>query len=242
MPADNTLLIIPDVHGRKFRKEAVAKYPDLPTVFLGDYHDPYPYERISREYSLANFKEILEYARSHDNVTLLLGNHDLQYIIDPLSSCRFDLHNFGILRELFLNNLDLFRLAALRQMGDKTVLFSHAPVLPGWLDDVGISGSLEEIVAALNQLVAQLNVGLDFRDDAERKLWRMSRYRGGRCKYGSPIWADDCEIEGNLLPCVDYEIFGHTQQDTEAKITDHWANLDVRRAFLLSADLKLRKI
>lgn len=106
MPADNALLIIPDVHGRKFWKEAVEKHPNLPTIFLGDYHDPYPYERISREASLANFKEILDYARSHDNVTLLLGNHDFQYIFDPLNSCRLDLHNFRILRKSFLNNLD----------------------------------------------------------------------------------------------------------------------------------------
>ncbi len=242
MSADNALLIIPDVHGRKFWKEAVEKYPELPTVFLGDYHDPYPYERISREASLANFREILDYARSHDDVTLLLGNHDFQYISEPLNSCRFDLHNFLTLKNLFLENLDLFQLAALKQVGDKTVIFSHAPVLPGWLEDVGMTGDIPEIVAQLNQLVAQLNLDLESRDDAERKLWRMSRYRGGRSKYGSPIWADDCEVEGNLLPGVDYEIFGHTQQDSEAKISEYWANLDVRRAFLLSVDLNLRKI
>lgn len=36
------VLIIPDVHGRPFWKDAVQRYPDTDTIFLGDYHDPYP--------------------------------------------------------------------------------------------------------------------------------------------------------------------------------------------------------
>ena len=40
------VLIFPDVHGRKFWKDAISKfpkeeYPDLKIVFLGDYIDPY---------------------------------------------------------------------------------------------------------------------------------------------------------------------------------------------------------
>lgn len=237
MAMNNELLIIPDVHGRGFWKEAVVKFPNLLTVFLGDYHDPYPYERISK-----NFKEILGYARSHANVTLLLGNLDLQYIFDPLNSSRFDFHNYLTLRGMFLNNLDMFKLVELKEIVGKKVLFSHAPVLSDWLDEVGISGNVEEIVDKMNRLIAQLGTSLNCRDDTERKLWRMSYHRGGRCKYGSPIWADDSEIENNLLPGVDYEIFGHTQQDSEAQINEHWANLDVRKAFLLSSDITLNQI
>lgn len=236
------MLIVPDIHGREFWKDAVEKSSNLTTIFLGDYHDPYPYERISRNASLENFKEILNYARRHENVTLLLGNHDLQYIFDPLTSSRFDFHNFRTLRRMFMNNLDLFRLVELRDISGKKVLFSHAPVIPGWLEEVGIVGNIADIVDILNQLVAQLGTSLECRDDAERKLWRISFHRGGQCNYGSPIWADDCEIEGNLLPDVVYEIFGHTQQDFEAQINEHWANLDVRKAFLLSSSLKLTEI
>ena len=41
-----SVLVIPDVHGRKFWKEAINKfskdiYPDLNIIFLGDYVDPY---------------------------------------------------------------------------------------------------------------------------------------------------------------------------------------------------------
>ena len=43
----NDLLIIPDVHGREFWKDAVEEYPNLPVIFLGDYMDPYSYEGIN---------------------------------------------------------------------------------------------------------------------------------------------------------------------------------------------------
>lgn len=73
------IIVIPDVHGRGFWKEAVAKYPNADTIFLGDYLDPYPNEDIDDEDAFNNFLEIVEYARNHSNVTLLFGNHDLQY-------------------------------------------------------------------------------------------------------------------------------------------------------------------
>ena len=43
---NNDLIIIPDIHGRTFWKEAIQKYPNSKTIFLGDYLDPYPHEGI----------------------------------------------------------------------------------------------------------------------------------------------------------------------------------------------------
>ena len=40
-------LIIPDVHGRDFWKDAANRFPGN-IVFLGDYLDPYPLEEIGR--------------------------------------------------------------------------------------------------------------------------------------------------------------------------------------------------
>ena len=41
------ILVIPDVHGRSFWKNAVAQNTDIPIIFLGDYLDPYAHENIS---------------------------------------------------------------------------------------------------------------------------------------------------------------------------------------------------
>ncbi|MDE5880282.1 MAG: hypothetical protein K2H60_01000 [Muribaculaceae bacterium] len=43
---EKDIIVIPDLHGRTFWKEAVEKYPDADTIFLGDYLDPYPNEGI----------------------------------------------------------------------------------------------------------------------------------------------------------------------------------------------------
>ena len=73
----NKVLILPDIHGRKFWKkpcENIDNYDKV--VFLGDYLDPYNFEFISVEEAIKNFKEIIELKRNNmDKVVLLLGNH-----------------------------------------------------------------------------------------------------------------------------------------------------------------------
>ena len=55
------ILIIPDVHGRQFWKQAVASGEYDKVIFLGDYRDPYPDEQIDEQMAKDNFKEILSY-------------------------------------------------------------------------------------------------------------------------------------------------------------------------------------
>lgn len=237
----NEILIIPDTHGRTFWKDAVRRYPDVPTVFLGDYHDPYPYERISETASVENFREIVGYARSHPHVTLLLGNHDMHYLCDFGEACRFDYYNCEAVRSLILENGDLFKLAACRELGGRTVLFTHAPVLTDWIDDVGESYDVPTLVDNLNRLLEKVESDPD---EVKFKLRCISFHRGGYDPFGSPVWADMNEIKEdntNLIPTPDYSIFGHTQLQT-ALITEKWANLDSRQAFLLTSDLKLNQI
>ena len=62
---DNDLLIIPDVHGRTFWREAVNTLQYAHIVFLGDYTDPYPSEGISQEDAYDNFADIIEFAIDH---------------------------------------------------------------------------------------------------------------------------------------------------------------------------------
>lgn len=105
-----TILIIPDVHGRMFWRAAVARYPELPTIFLGDYLDPYThYEGILPSEALVEFEEILELKRQNMNrVTLLLGNHDVHYFGANLNSSRKNLMNYEKIERIFNKNLSLF--------------------------------------------------------------------------------------------------------------------------------------
>lgn len=73
------VLVIPDVHGRKFWKKPCSEIENFDhIVFLGDYLDPYDFEHISVEDAIVNFEEIIDFAKGNsDKVTLLLGNHKI---------------------------------------------------------------------------------------------------------------------------------------------------------------------
>lgn len=73
------ILIIPDIHGRKFwhkAEEIIDKVDKV--VFLGDYLDPYPHEGIFVDEAIQEFKQILEFKEKYnDKVVLLTGNHKI---------------------------------------------------------------------------------------------------------------------------------------------------------------------
>ena len=134
------IIIIPDVHGRTFWKEPVHKYKnnkDIQIVFLGDYLDGYDkIDGITMEDAIANFEEILEVARASNNITLLIGNHDLHYWPEFLSSygCRrYNIYKYDI-SKMFLDNIDLFSIAFETYINDKQYLFTHAGLVKDWYD------------------------------------------------------------------------------------------------------------
>ena len=53
------ILIIPDIHGRTFWKDACSKWEGK-VIFLGDYLDPYSDEGIHFEDAVINFINILD--------------------------------------------------------------------------------------------------------------------------------------------------------------------------------------
>ena len=93
------ILIVPDVHGRTFWKEAKEKIHEVDMcIFLGDYVDPYDYEdgvinRSDHEALVDNVKEIIQFARDNaPKVMLLLGNHDAHYLSESseIQSSRYN--------------------------------------------------------------------------------------------------------------------------------------------------------
>ena len=62
------ILIIPDIHGRDFWVEPCSHIDEFDKViFLGDYHDPYPYE-ISKETSRNRLRDqLLPFVLEHQD-------------------------------------------------------------------------------------------------------------------------------------------------------------------------------
>ena len=246
------ILILPDIHSRTFWKEATKKYEQEcdKIIFLGDYVDSYPDEGFTRKQAIRTLEEVIEYKLNNKEKTiLLLGNHDCHYLIKNFPrSTRYDSSNAYKIRELYCQNKHLFKLAHEETINDKKYLFTHAGLMNSWIernkDMIG-----EPTVDSLNHLL-----------DNPRGISTLSEISNYRTwlgeKSGSIVWSDvrekidlDDSLEYNIIPNADsivegydYQIFGHTQQNKDPMITDKWACLDCRKAFILDEDDTLMQV
>ena len=217
------VLIVPDVHGRKFWHKAMEMIDEVDqVVFLGDYLDPYSREGITFEDALMEFEGILDFKKDYpDKVVLLVGNHDMHYIKTEFMNCsRLNVWRRTEVHDIFMNNIDKFQLI---HEVDK-YLFNHAGVYLDWTKKYEIA--LEEL--------------FDFKKFLEKRwstLEDVSYTRGGWDKVGSCIWADIRESVQNELPVMfKKQIVGHTQMESKPYITTRIACLDVRQCFILDTE------
>ena len=223
------ILIIPDVHGRSFWRTAVASGDYDRIIFLGDYVDPYPDERIGELTALHGLMDIIDfYDRHPDQVVLLLGNHDLHYFsphFHDLCPCdRYDEGQSDILHFLFTKG-DRFNLAHEETVGSQKYLFTHAGVNQPWLK--------RNLKVIRKPDAIHLNRLLLF-DEGIETLRQVGLLRWGMYLTGSVVWGDSEELAvSDPLPDV-YQIVGHTRQyDDMPIITPHYACLDCSTAFVL---------
>lgn len=236
------MILIPDVHGRSFWKEAVkeAIKTGESVVFLGDYLDHYYGEvdavtkqPIKENAVINQFKEIIELARNNKNITLLLGNHDTEYFLQT-PACRMYEWQMQEIQKLFEDNIELFKVAFYREINGKTYTFSHTCLTEGWVkmnkDTFGENPSITQVIDTISTLsLTQLS----------DLLGQVGFSRGGYSKFGSLVWADmsDMDIDdwtNEDRPVI--QIFGHTQQSVYPVFEDNFAMLDCRQAFRLDEE------
>ena len=240
------ILVIPDIHSRRFWKVPLEKHFNKvdKIVFLGDYCDPYMDEGIEYEWqdTLSNFNEIVELKRQNpDKVVLLLGNHDMHYrnsqFCKYAKSTRYDGIHSHKLNELFNgDNYKLFQLCYCVENNGRRIIFTHAGITKFWAEMCGVTYD-ENIQDAINNL----------EESAEGigKLAVIGRERTwfGE-KTGSPIWCDLREFVSNeTIDANAFQIFGHSRLKTGAcASTKEFACIDSRTAFILSDKNKLKKV
>lgn len=233
MEGKDKIIVIPDIHGREFWKQAIKGHENDSIVFLGDYVDPYPYEGLEPSRGLETLAQVIEFKKQHpDNVTLLLGNHDLGYLSRIVCECRMDYENEAAIRRLLFTNLDLFDLVHVVKGDNRRFLFSHAGVTLGWIEQ------RSEHLQGVTENPEILNEMLHDRSRLARLitlLCDVSYLRGGGMDWGSPVWADAGELsirQDNIPGFI--QIFGHTQGNRPVSMADGTALcLDCRRAFVL---------
>ena len=257
------ILVMPDIHGRKFWKVAINEIANCDkVVFLGDYLDPYDFENISVTEAIANFREIIAFAKEHqDKVILLLGNHDMPYFSTTylgLSSwyCRYSTTHHEEIEAIFEENRSLFKIAHI----EDDILFTHAGCTSDWLDHVfGQHNQFDSLHDLANRLNDLLNS-----EEGLQYLHIVSYHRCGPYPYGSCIWADkedtdlDQKIINNHNPATHIianvkQVFGHTLQAyygaqgdiLSGKAQEYYCckMLDNRMAYVLDTEkYKIKKI
>ena len=209
---------ISDIHGRvDWKKINPNEYDKI--VFIGDYVDSFDILPVE---ILHNLKQIVELKKQYpDKVVLLLGNHDVAYIVPDQKCSGFQAGMLWDYKELFMSNIELFQVA----YEYKNYLWTHAGVSMGFYKQY-----LSQIMKESETIGETLN--RKWKESLKEKwmpLFQNSFYRGGSKAIGGPLWADKQEMV-NKLPVGIHQIVGHTpvmeiktiypkQNDLETSVT-----------------------
>lgn len=198
------LLSISDLHGRDVWKTVDVNAYDR-IVFLGDYTDSYD---LDDNTIYVNLSEILALKqRMPDKITLLIGNHDAQYMYYPKYACSgFRPQAQEKLTELFVTHRACFQIAY--QQG--TYLFSHAGITTRWLATLLTqTGQARSDFRPSYNLADMLNQAHQQSDQLRDLLFAVGPVRGGYDPYGGPVWADRSESRVDYLTGF-HQVVGHT--------------------------------
>lgn len=202
-----------DVHGKTTwipKLSAVAMVDH--TVFLGDYVDTFD-KNNTPLMQADNLKHIIDIKLANPkDITLLIGNHDIQYFDPSNQNLRCSGYNEKaayMYSDIFRNHQDLFDIA----YWDGDRLATHAGVTSWWYDiwchaigqgkKQGPDHVEELIVNPLNKYFHEKN------GKALELIALVGQKRGGMNNTGGPLWADKRELELFPLKGVN-QVVGHT--------------------------------
>jgi len=183
-------------------------------IFVGDYVDSFDIENVVMK---NNLLEIIHFKKAlGDKVVLLLGNHDVHYIV-PNQECsgfRSEMrYDFG---QIFNENLQLFTLAYEFCKDDSKWLWTHAGVTSGWLKD--FRNDLYSPKFRFHEIVSErkkereltLSEEINLAWELEMKnIYYVDHYSGGMNSWAGPLWVRPTML--NYWPLEGWnQIVGHT--------------------------------
>jgi len=243
MEKNYNILTLGDIHGRSiwkqivfggeteffFWKQAVENgYLELDgkyqfqvdwdkIVFVGDYVDSF---NIKNEDILENLRDIVLFARTYpDLVVLLLGNHDVQYIVSNECCSGYRAEMRPDLNDLFTQNKDLFKIAYLDEFDTGTrvikTLWTHAGVTHGWwkefMRDINSPTyrHTDFFIGSENWKIDKvLNLAWDLRVS---NLFNVDNSSGGFSVWAGPLWVRPHILNDFYIEGYDQKV-GHTPQ------------------------------
>lgn len=206
------IVAIGDIHGRPVWRKAFEQYDQADQyVFLGDYVDGYG---TSDEVVYMNLHNILQMKKKMpDKITLLVGNHDIQYLHYPFFRCSgFRPEMQEPLSTLFNSNRSLFGVAY--QYGN--YLFSHAGISNTWyekewefLQENGLAANSSNLAEVLNSI--------ENSPEFDRLHVAGAARGGGKGSVGGITWADRTETIADPLRGF-HQVVGHTKGQDIIKV------------------------
>lgn len=158
------IIAIGDIHGRDIWKDMVKKDASFDVcVFVGDYFDSF---YLDVDTQIKNFKDIIAFKeKSKKPVVLLMGNHDLHYVLPGERYSGFNALRAADIREVLEDNMSHLQKAY--QYDD--MIFSHAGVTKTWakennIDLVNVADSINALplrAFAFNEVGATSGYGDD---------------------------------------------------------------------------------
>ena len=191
---EKRIIVIGDIHGEGAWKDIVEKHPGCKYIFLGDYCDPYNHD-LSDEEVIANLCGIIEFKKQKmDDVVLLLGNHDIQYVYHEAERCsRRMAHVEEQIVNLFKTDISLF------EWGHKVenIIFTHAGISQGWFRFASDKADKGDIIKFIT-------------DPQNKEVAFACGYaRGGNAIHSGFFWADKRELTEPLEGYI--QAVGHSR-------------------------------
>jgi hypothetical protein len=178
-------------------------------IFVGDYVDSFTVSNLEIK---KNLEDIIFFKKTcPDKVVLLLGNHDISYIVPNQECSGFRSTMKWDLADIFTKNANLFKLA--HQIGN--VLWTHAGVTVGWWKEFE-----KEMYDPKNRFidVARDNMGANFADllnlgwDMKlESIYNVDHISGGFQMWAGPLWVRPHVLNKNAMGGIK-QIVGHTPQ------------------------------
>ena len=197
------IIALGDIHGRPIWKSILENETFDKVVFIGDYFDSRDERLISATDQIKNFNEIIAFKKAnHDNVILLTGNHDFQYLPDSWETYSgFQKYRQKDIREAIKAPFE----EQLLQMcwTHANMLFSHAGVTRTWCKENAINTDL--LADNINELFWSQPHRFGF------TTGQKNDNRGDEPEQ-PPTWVRPDSLAVDKIPGY-FHIVGHTMQD-----------------------------